>query len=844
MISMRLLPGFLLSLSIAGALTPLLEAQRPARPKVYREVVRAHWLEDGTRFWYRNDLAGGTREFVLVDAEKGTRLPAFDHAAVAERLSALTGNVIEAERLPVDTLRFEEKTLAVELRGKERSWRLDLQTHEVTESDATAESEGIPFDRTPRPSGSGGPETHVTFVNRLAETVALQWIDGSGGLHEYGELGPGERKRQRTFAGHVWMVTRGEGEILAVFDAPREGGLAVIDGRDPTQRSRRRREERTPRTEVPSPDDRWVAFVRDHDLWVREAATGEERPLAFEGCDGDSYRKDVQRARLVEMEYDATDPPDTLPDVIWSPDSRHLIAKRTRTVRERRVYMVESAPKDQVQPRLHSYPYLKPGDDLPVGRPQLFDAESGVHLPLGEELFPNPWNVSRYHWTPDGSRCFFLYNERGHQTMRVLAMDAATGETRAVVDERCTTFFDYQGKTHLEHLDDTDELIWMSERDGWNHLYLYDRVTGRVKNQITRGPWVVRGVERVDAERRRIWFRACGIVPGQDPYLVHHARIDLDGSNLVVLTEGDGTHRIQWSPDRRFLVDTWSRVDLPPVHVLRSGESGTLICALDEADASEVLATGRRFPEPFVAKGRDDVTDIHGIIHRPADFDPTLRYPVIECIYAGPHGSHVPKSFRADHRVQSLADRGFVVVQIDGMGTNWRSKAFHDVCWRNLADAGFPDRIRWIRAAAERYPHLDATRVGIYGGSAGGQNALGALLTHGDFYKVGVADCGCHDNRMDKIWWNEQWMGYPVGPHYAAQSNVTLAPGLKGELLLIVGELDRNVDPASTMQVVDALVRADKDFEMLVLPGVGHGAAGTRYGRRRQHEFFVRHLLE
>ncbi|MFG0316655.1 MAG: S9 family peptidase, partial [Planctomycetota bacterium JB042] len=239
----------------------------------------------------------------------------------------------------------------------------------------------------------------------------------------------------------------------------------------------------------------------------------------------------------------------------------------------------------------------------------------------------------------------------------------------------------------------------------------------------------------------------------------------------------------------------------------------------------------------------DGKTDIWGVIHRPSNHDPSRKYPVVEQIYAGPHGHHVPKRFSPWHGAQSIAELGFVVVQIDGMGTNGRSKAFHDVAWKNLGDAGFPDRIAWIRAAAEHDPSMDLTRVGIFGGSAGGQNALRGLLMHPDFYEVGVADCGCHDNRMDKIWWNEAWMGYPIGPHYEEQSNVTQAHRLQGKLLLIVGELDRNVDPASTMQVVDALIDADKDFDLLVMPGVGHGAAETPYGSRRRADFLVRHLL-
>jgi dipeptidyl aminopeptidase/acylaminoacyl peptidase len=249
-------------------------------------------------------------------------------------------------------------------------------------------------------------------------------------------------------------------------------------------------------------------------------------------------------------------------------------------------------------------------------------------------------------------------------------------------------------------------------------------------------------------------------------------------------------------------------------------------------------------PEPFAAKGRDGKTDIFGVIYRPSHFSPKKKYPVVEAIYAGPHGQFVPKDFGAFHGPQRLAELGFIVVQIDGMGTNWRSKAFHDVCWKNLKDAGFPDRIAWMQAAAIKYPFMDLFRVGIYGGSAGGQNAMRAVLDHADFYKAAAADCGCHDNRMDKVWWNEAWMGWPVDESYAKNSNVTDAHKLGGKLLLTVGMLDRNVDPSSTMQVVDALIKADKDFEFIAFPSGGHGAGGSPYGTRRREEFFVQHLLE
>ena len=407
--------------------------------------------------------------------------------------------------------------------------------------------------------------------------------------------------------------------------------------------------------------------------------------------------------------------------------------------------------------------------------------------------------------------------------------------------ETSPTFIDYSQKLYLHHLDKTDEAIWASERSGWNQLYLVNRKTGTLE-PITSGEWVVRGVDHVDDDKRQIWFRISGIYPEQDPYYVHHARINFDGTDLTILTEANGTHDIQFSPNRDYYIDTWSRVDQPPVHELRRSSDGKKIVSLGKADPSKLLATHPHLPEPFAAKGRDGKTDIYGVIYRPSTFDPHKKYPVIESIYAGPHGQFVPKSFSAFRGPQKMAELGFIVVQIDGMGTNWRLKKFHDVCWKNLKDAGFPDRIAWMQAAAKKYPFMDLSRVGIYGGSAGGQNAMRAVLDHADFYKAAAADCGCHDNRMDKIWWNEAWMGWPVDECYEKSSNVADAHKLNGKLLLTVGMMDRNVDPSSTMQVVEALIAADKDFEFIPFPSRGHGAGGSAYGQRRRAEFFIKHL--
>lgn len=563
------------------------------------------------------------------------------------------------------------------------------------------------------------------------------------------------------------------------------------------------------------------AFIKDHNVWLRLDEGGKEIALTTDGEESHGYQDNFQ----------------------WSPDRKKLIGFRHKKAQEHIVHFVESSPKDQLQPKLHSNSYLKPGDQIAQTKPHLFDIVGKKEVPLDESLFSNPWSIDSHRWEKDSSRFTFYYNQRGHGVVRIVAIDAESGEVTALIDDPSKTFVNYSDYNYRQFLESTNEMIWMSERDGWNHLYLFDFGSGQLKNQITKGPWIVRGVDHVDTAKRQIWFQAGGIYPEQDPYYIHFCRINFDGTGLVKLTAGDGTHSIEYSPDREFIIDTYSRVDMPPVNELRRVSDGSLVCPLEESDASELEATAWQRPERFVAKGRDGKTDIYGVIYRPSTFDPNKKYPVIEQIYAGPHGSFVPKSFSPCHGAQRWSELGFILVQIDGMGTSHRSKAFHDVCWKNVGDAGFPDRILWIKEAAKKYPYIDINRVGIFGGSAGGQSSTGALLHHGDFYKVAVSDCGCHDNRMDKIWWNEAWMGWPVGPEYAESSNVTHAHKLKGKLLLIVGELDRNVDPASTMQVVNALVNADRDFDMLIIPGAGHGAAGSAHGNRRQKDYFVRNLL-
>lgn len=815
--------------------------------QLYRDKVEPHWFADPggvtNEFWYRVDLPDNGREFVRVNAANGTRADAFDHARVAAELSRLTTNRLDAKHLPVEAIQFSEEGNTVLLQGLDVSWKLDLNTYKLApvSDDATAGNR-LTARRMPRPSRFTGPATKIRFVNQLKAAVDLFWLDANGQRQPYGTLPAGASRTQNTYAGHNWLVTDPAGDIVAVFQAEARVGLAVIDGKESFRPREQSRENAADGTT--SPDGRWRALVRGDNLFLREMKTGDERALTYDGNPNSTYQRDAEFERDVNMQYDDQNPKQPTPEVYWSPDSRYLVAMRLQPGTERRVYEVQSSPPDQLQPKLTSYPYLKPGDQVPVSKPHLFDVKTLKEIPVTDTLFANPWSITDVRWDSDSTRFTFVFNQRGHQALRVLGVDAATGAVKPIVDEESKTFIDYSGKYYCDYLDDTHEIIWMSERDGWNHLYLYDARTGEVKNKITQGNWVVRQVDKVDAKKRQIWFEAGGIMPGQNPYYLQECRVNFDGTGLTVLTEGDGTHTVQWSPDRRYLIDTWSRVDLPPINVLRNGDDGKLICKLEIADASELYASGWKAPEPFAAKGRDGETEIYGVIWWPKEFDAHKKYPVIEDIYAGPQDSFTPEAFRTHYSQQELADDGFVVVQCDGMGTANRSKKFHDVCWKNLKDAGFPDRLPWIKAAAEKYPCMDITRVGIYGTSAGGQDALRGILDYPDFYKACVADSGCYDNRMDKIWWNEQWMGWPVDESYVRSSCTVDAHKLRGKLMLMVGELDRNVDPSTSMQVVNALIQADKDFDLVYMPNAGHGVAGTHYGWRRLQEFFERNLRE
>jgi len=542
----------------------------------------------------------------------------------------------------------------------------------------------------------------------------------------------------------------------------------------------------------------------------------------------------------------------------WSKDGKYYATVLIKPAPKHYVTYTLSSPTDQVQPKYSKQEYAKPGDSLNYRIPVVVDVENKKTIyPKSTALFASQYQVTAPDWDENGKTLTFEFNERGHKTYRVLEMDLE-GNVRTLIEEKNDKYVAYS--RNLRQDLDANHILWKSDRDGHAHLYLYDRKKGKLA-QVTKGDYWVRGVQHAEIDEKGKGYilfsangRNCknmgvvassldGQIAEEDPYNIHYYRIDLDGKNLVCLTPERGHHSATFNSNHTAFIDTYSSIDQAPVTVLRSAIDGKLISTLETADISALEATGWKAPEVFVAPGRDGKTDMWGLIQRPSNFDPSKKYPVIEYIYSGPGDQYVPKKFTPWlYNLQDLAELGFIVVQLDAMTTSFRNLDFEQVCYKNLKDSGFPDRIAWIKAAAKKYPYMDIDRMGIYGCSAGGQEALGALLFHGDFYKAAYAACGCHDNRMDKIWWNEQWMGYPVDSSYIECSNVENAKNLKGKLMLLVGEMDDNVDPSSSYQVVNALIKANKDFEFILVPGAHH-TMGDAYGEHKRADFFVKNLL-
>ena len=595
-------------------------------------------------------------------------------------------------------------------------------------------------------------------------------------------------------------------------------------------------------TAVKSPDGKREAFIRNWNLWVRDVATKQERQLTTDGAENFGYATD--NAGWTSSER---------PILLWSPDSRKIATQQQDERNVGEMYLVETKVG---HPILHSWKYPLPGDSVVAMVHRVIidvDAAGVLRLQMPPDfhraMLGDDLSMSDYKWSPDGSHLALVSTSRDHKQAVLRVADAATGEVRTVMTEMSATQF--ESLAGWEVLWSSEEFIWSSERDNWGQLYLYDLDNGELKNQITKGEGPVTQIVKVDEKNRSVVFGAFGRERGQDPYFLHYYRVGLNGKNVVSLTPDDGHHSIQLSPSGRYLIDTYSKPDLPPVVSLRDA-NGKLLMSLEKADISKLVATGWKPPIPIKLKGRDGKTDIYGLMYRPTNFDSTKKYPIINNAYPGPQsGSTGGRSFaaaRGDR--QALAELGFIVVTIDGMGTPDRSKSFHDAYYGAMGrDNTLPDQVAGMKELAMRYSWIDIERAGMYGHSGGGFITADAMFRFPDFFKVGISESGNHDQRQYEDDWGERYQGLLVRnadgtDSYDIEANQSMAKNLKGHLLLAHGLMDNNVPPYNTLLVVEALIKANKDFDLLLLPSKQHSYGDqSNYMMRRRWDYFVKWML-
>jgi dipeptidyl-peptidase 4 len=598
-----------------------------------------------------------------------------------------------------------------------------------------------------------------------------------------------------------------------------------------------------------SPDGKTVVFIRDYNLWMRDVATGQETQLTTDGVKDFGYATD--NAGWTHSDR---------PIVVWSPDSKKIATYQQDQRGDGEMYLVHT---EVGHPTLEQWKYPLPGDsavtmiqrvviDIDGPRVIRFQMPPDQHRStLCDDIACRPGEWSDVQWSPDSAHIAFVSTSRDHKHEQLRVADAATGEVRDVLHEDVSTFYESgNGAVNWRYLPESNEVIWFSERDNWGQLYLCDLQTGQLKNQIRTGEGNVTELLRVDQSNRQIYFLAVGKEEGVDPYFIHLYRIGFDGSHLQLLTPENANHEVALSPSGKYFVDSYSTPDTPPVTVLRDAD-GKLVATVQKTDISRLVSAGWKAPIPFTIKARDGVTDLYGLMFRPTNFDSNKKYPIINHIYPGPQtGSVGGRSFSAARGdCQSLAELGFVVVEIDGMGTPWRSKKFHEAYYGDMGDNTLPDQVAGMKQLAQRYPWIDIDRSGIYGHSGGGFATADAMFRYPDFFKVGIAESGNHDNRDYEDDWGEKWQGLLVrnpdgSTNYDNQANQLLAENLRGHLLLAYGTIDNNVPPYNTLLVVDALIKANKDFDLLALPNERHGYADdTPYMTRRRWDYFVRYLM-
>ncbi len=621
-----------------------------------------------------------------------------------------------------------------------------------------------------------------------------------------------------------------------------------------------------------SPDGKWALFLQDHNLWLRCMQTGEEKALTFDGQKHFAYAATPESSTSAITDQLTGKTPE--PVAKWSSDSRQILTHQLDERKVREMCLLQSVPsKGGYCAEPHYYRYALPGDEH-IAQAHMIIVDLEDHQALRVKAPPlmsaasAPTICGHAGWAEDDQCAYFLRFSRGYSSVSLEAVDPCTGEVKELLHEDSVTnvapYFSNADEPMVAVLDGGSEVLWFSKSDGWGHLYLYDGDTGELKHQVTSGAWSVRQIVHIDRDGRQVYFLGGGREAGRDPYLRHLYRVGLDGGECELLTPENADHQVCVSPTGRFFVDNYSRADTDPVSVLRCTD-GQIRMHLEQGDLENLKQRGWQPPETFCVKARDGITDIYGAIYRPTNFDPDKKYPVIDAIYPGPQVIRAPKFFPRDVRSlrgyfepQSMAELGFIVITIDGMGTPFRSRALLEVSYgKAFGEAGgLEDHVVGLQQLAQKHPYMDLERVGIFGHSGGGFASTRAMLKFPDFFKVAVSSAGNHDQLGYLSRWGEFWIGFPDEENYTEQSNVALAENLKGKLLLVHGEMDDNVHPALTMQLVHALIEANKDFDMIMLPGRNHAMLdltkqepdpemkGDAYFIRKRWDYFVENLLE
>jgi dipeptidyl-peptidase 4 len=600
--------------------------------------------------------------------------------------------------------------------------------------------------------------------------------------------------------------------------------------------------------DVASPDGKKLAFIRDWNLWIRDAETKKETQLTTDGIKDFGYATDNAGWKKSDR-----------PIILWSPDSKKIASFQQDQRHVSDMYLVSTnigAPKLQAW----KYPLPTDSDIIRIHR-VIIEIDNPKVIRL--KMAPDPrrgtlcddiscsGSFDDNEWNADASKLVFVSSSRDHKEAKLRIADAVTGEVKDIFEEKVPTQYESgRGMVNWRFLPATNEIIWYSERDDWGHLYLYNAITGQLKNQITKGNFVVSKLLKLDEKNRILFFEATGREAGRDPYFSHLYCIGLDGKNIKLLTPDDGNHSVSLSPDGKYFVDNYSKPDVPSIAVLRDVK-GKLITELEKTDISRLTATGWKPPQPITVKSRDGRWDLYGLMFTPTTLDKTKKYPVVNYIYPGPQGGGVgSRSFsagRSDH--QALAELGFIVVVIDGTCNPNRSKSFHDACYGNMADNTLEDQISGLKQLAEKHPYMDLDKVGMWGHSGGGYATAAAMFRYPDFYKVGISESGNHENRNYEDDWGERYIGLLTKDakgksNYEDQANQNFASGLKGKLMLAHGAMDDNVPPYNTYLVVDALIKANKDFDLVIFPHARHGfGADGMYMMRKRWDYFVSHLM-